>query len=416
MDAGQVLALPSARRGLFGSVAVPPSKSLAQRYLVAACLAGPPSQVDNVPEGEDFTLLLAALQKVGFQLRVEGAKVSVEGFSPVAGATLFLGNNGTGLRLLLAVLASLPGRYLLDGVPRLRERPIGGLLTALRALGARITGESLPLVVEGGELAGETVRLDARVSSQFVSALLFLGCRLPAGLRVELSHPVPSWPYVEMTAAVLRVFGAEVTLDPKAAVVRGPLAPRKLTVEGDWSAAAFPLVGVAVAGGELEVRGVRRPSVQGDAAIVEILRRAGCRMHAGTDSVRVVGPATAPFKARLSDVPDLFPPLSVLVALRGGELSGLGHLAYKESNRLAVMVDRLRQLGLEVETDGASFRGTGGPKPRAPGYPLSPEADHRIAMALAVAGLVTPGLHLLDPGCVAKSWPGFFETWADLVR
>lgn len=416
MEAGQILELPWAREGLFGEVAVPPSKSLAQRYLLAACLAGPPSQVDNVPAAEDPQLLLAALRAVGFQLRVEGATVGVEGYSPVPEARVFLGNNGTGARLLLALLASLPGRFVVDGVERLRQRPIAGLVTALRSLGARIQGDALPLVVEGGELNGGTVRVDARPSSQFVSALLFLGCRLPGGLRVELPQPVPSWPYVAMTAGVLREFGAEVALGRNAVAVSGPLEPRRVTVEGDWSAAAFPLVGVAVAGGEVRVTGVRTASWQGDAAIVDILRGAGCRVNLEPGAVRAAGPASGAVVARLFDAPDLFPPLAVLVALRGGELSGLEHLAYKESDRVRVMADRLRQLGLDVEAEGSCFRARGGGKPQAPAVPLSPEADHRIAMALAVAGLAAPGLRLADPQCVGKSWPGFFEAWRRLVR
>ncbi len=416
MDAGQVVELPFAREGLFGSVQVPPSKSLAQRYLLAACLAGPPSRVEGYPQAEDPQLLLAALQKVGFQLRVAGQSVAVEGFSPVRAAQLFLGNNGTGLRLLVALLTSMPGRYWLDGVPRLRERPLGRLLSALRSLGARIEGEGLPLVIEGGELSGEVVAVDARESSQFVSALLFVGARLPRGLRVELSGDVPSFPYVAMTAAVLRQFGAEVRFQPQAVLVRGPLQPRQVTVEGDWSAAAFPLVGVAVAGGDVLVRGVRQGSVQGDAAVADILHRAGCEVMEKGDGVRVRGAATSGVRARLSEVPDLFPALAVLVALRGGELTGLGHLAYKESNRVLVMAERLRQLGLEVETNGVSFRAQGRGNPQAPMFPLSPHADHRIAMALAVAGLVTPGLRVTDPQCVAKSWPHFFQAWTALVR
>lgn len=416
MEAGQVVELPFAREGLFGSVQVPPSKSLAQRYLLAACLAGPPAAVENYPQAEDPKLLLAALQKVGFLLRVEGQRVAVEGFSPVREAQLFLGNNGTGLRLLVALLTSLPGRYQVDGVPRLRERPLGRLLQALRSLGARIEGEGLPLVIEGGELAGGEVTVDARESSQFVSALLFLGAKLPFGLRIQLLQEVPSFPYVTMTAAVLRHFGAEVLFRPDAVLVKGPLEPRQVVVEGDWSAAAFPLVGVAVAGGDVLVEGVRQGSVQGDAALADILQRAGCHLRLEAEGVRVLGRATKSLRARLAEVPDLFPALAVLVALRGGELTGLGHLAYKESNRLQVMAERLRQLGLEVEADGVSFRAKGVQKPKAPPFPLSPQADHRIAMALAVAALVTPGLRVSDPQCVAKSWPDFFQAWTSLVR
>lgn len=347
---------------------------------------------------------------------MDGATVRAEGFSPVSEARLFLGNNGTGLRLLLAVLAALPGRFHVDGVPRLRERPIAPLVSALRRLGGRIEGDQLPLVVEGGHLRSGVVALEARESSQFLSALMFVGAYLAGGLRVELAGPVPSWPYVTMTAGVLSEFGVEVRFEKNAVEVRGPLRPRQVAVEGDWSAAAFPLVGVAVAGGDVRVSGLRYPSLQGDAAVADLLRVAGCDVEVGGDGVRVRGAARFPLEASLRDTPDLFPAASVLVAVRGGKLTGLGHLAFKESNRVAVMTDRLRQLGFAVTADGERFWAEGQRQPKVGAEPLFPEGDHRVAMALAVAALVTPGVRLADPSCVAKSWPDFWHAWGQLVR
>jgi len=406
---------PPCPRGLFGAVKVPPSKSLAQRGLLAACIAGVPSTVCEFPLAEDPELLLAALGAVGYRLRREGDSVAVEGFSPVGAATLFLGNNGTGMRLLLAHLATIPGRYRLDGTPRLRERPVAPLVEALRQAGASIVGERLPVEVVGGKPLGGSVMVDASLSSQFVSALLFAGARLPQGLVVEVKGKLPSRPYVTMTCAVLRAFGARVTEGDRVFSVRGPLAPRTFPVEGDWSAAAFPMVGVAVAGGEVEVLGVQLPSAQGDSVIATLLREAGCEVTVTARGVRVRGPATKPLRADLQDCPDLFPPLSVLVALRGGRLTGLGNLAVKESPRLAVMAEHCRRLGLVVEVGSDWFAAPGGSKPATPPEPLSPAGDHRVAMALALASLVAPGLAIQDPGCVGKSWPGFFAAWEKLV-
>ncbi|MCX7895127.1 MAG: 3-phosphoshikimate 1-carboxyvinyltransferase [Thermoanaerobaculum sp.] len=416
MELGQTLQLPQAPSGLRGRIRVPPSKSLAQRYLLAASLAGPPAQVEQFSPAEDPQLLLQALQELGYGFAVAGPTVRVQGLAERGGATLFFGNNGTGLRLLLAQLAAIPGRWVVDGVPRLRERPLGGLLAALRQLGAVVEGERLPLVVHGRLLAGGRVRLDASQSSQFVSALMFLGVRLPLGLEVELAGVVPSWPYVTLSAAVLQAFGAQVELSPSRLRVAGPLRPRTVAVEGDWSAAAFPLVGVAVAGGAVEVLGVDATSPQGDLAIVQLLRQAGCQVEERPEGVWIEGPGRRPLRGNLANVPDLFPPLAVYVALRGGKLEGLGHLAYKESPRVEVMARHLSALGLDVGADGDSFWGSGTPTaPRAPAEPLSPYGDHRIAMALAVAGLVTPGLQLSEPVCVAKSWPEFFRSWLQLI-
>lgn len=408
--------LPHAPRGLAGTIPVPFSKSLAQRHLLAACLAGPPSAVRGYPEAEDAQLFLQALQQVGFQLQVDGQQVQVLGFAPKREAQLFLGNNGTGLRLLLAQLAAWPGRYFVDGVPRLRQRPLSPLLSALRQLGAEIQGDRLPLEVVGGSLQGEHVSVEASASSQFVSALLFLGARLPQGLTVEVLGELPSRPYVELTVEVLRAFGCQVREEGSCCRVQGPLQPQQVTVEGDWSAAAFPLVGVAVAGGEVEVQGVDLRSRQGDAVVVELLRQAGCELAGAPGSVRGRGPASGPLVASLRHCPDLFPALSVLVALRGGKLTGLAHLAGKESDRVQVMAAHLRRLGLSVEAGPHWLEAAGGGIPRAPREPLSPEGDHRIAMALAIAGLVTPGLALDQPQCVAKSWPDFFPLWQRLVR
>jgi hypothetical protein len=242
--------------------------------------------------------------------------VEALGRDEVAGAELFLANNGTGARLLLAQLAALPGDWLIDGSPRLRERPVGGLATTLRALGADIAPagggrsgvDALPLRVRGRALRGGTVALDPSASSQFVSALLLLAPRLPGGLEVELAAPPPSRPYIGLTLEVLRAFGASVETrgDDRWFRVAGPLVPGSYTVEGDWSAAAFPCAAVAVAGGEATVAGVRLASAQGDTLIARLLADAGCSVRETADGIAIAGPALRPVRADLRDSPDLF--------------------------------------------------------------------------------------------------------------
>jgi len=405
---------------------VPPSKSLTQRALLAAALAGRRSAVRRPLDAEDSRLLAVALGGLGFRLSWGADAVEALGRDEVGGAELFLGNNGTGARLLLAQLAALPGDWLLDGSPRLRERPVGGLVTTLRALGADIApagggrsgADALPLRVRGQTLRGGTVALDASASSQFVSALLLLAPRLPGGLEVELAAAPPSRPYVGLTLEVLRAFGAAVETrgDGRWFRVAGPLRPATYTVEGDWSAAAFPCAAVAVAGGAATVAGVRLDSAQGDAVIARLLAEAGCSVRETSDGIAISGPALRPVHADLRDTPDLFPALAVVVALVGGRLTGLAGLATKESDRLAVMVESLRALGLPVRAEGESFTGAGGrPVGHAPAGPLDPADDHRVAMALAVAGTVVPGLRVAQPGCVGKSWPGFWQDWRTLL-
>ncbi len=252
-----VRAVPHAPRGVKGSVRVPPSKSLTQRALVAAALAGQGSAVRSPLDAEDPRLLFAALRRAGFRLEWEAGSIVAGGRDRVERGEFFLGNNGTGARFLLAQLAALPGRWVLDGSERLRERPLAPLASALARLGALIEpvrGPALvlPLAVAGRTLAGGEVALDASSSSQFVSALLLLGAVLPQGLVVRLPDPPPSRPYLDLTAEVLETFGARVAADASGtvfAVRGGGLAAAEITVEGDWSAAAFPLAGAAVAGG-----------------------------------------------------------------------------------------------------------------------------------------------------------------------
>ncbi len=416
--------LPAAPRGLRGTVTVPPSKSLTQRALVAAVMAGPGSVVRGPSGADDPRLLVEALRAVGYGLTWKDGAVAASGRAPVAEATLDCGNNGTGMRFLLAHVASLPGTWVVDGGPRLRERPVTSLVAALRDLGADIAGlgarpDELPLRVRGGGLRGGGVALDAAPSSQFVSALLLLGAALPGGLVVSTAARPPSRPYLDLTVEVLEAFGAPASVEEegrRCTVAGGALRPTEFAVEGDWSAAAFAMAAVAVAGGAVEVRGLRAASRQGDAVVADLLVATGCTVRATSAGLAVEGPSRRPLVADLRDAPDLFPAMAVVVAAAGGRLTGLEGLAAKESDRLAVMTVHLRRLGVPVRSGRGWFESDGGlHAAAAPASPLSPEADHRIAMALAAAGCVVPGLRVSDPACVDKSWPGFWRQWATLV-
>jgi 3-phosphoshikimate 1-carboxyvinyltransferase len=421
---------PHAPHGLAGTIEAPPSKSLTQRALVAAATAGGGSRVVRPLDAEDPRLLFDALRAAGYRLEWDSGVVRASGRAPMPGAPLFLGNNGTGARFMLAQAAGLEGEWVIDGVPRLRERPMSGLRRALERLGARIepatsigrapagAAGQLPLRVFGATLPGGEVSIDPAASSQFVSALLLLGARLRDGLVVRLEREPPSRPYLDLTAEVLEAFGARCEADDGGRTygVHGPLRPAEFEIEGDWSAAAFPMAAAAVAGGTVEVAGVRADSGQGDALVATLLARAGCDVSATDRGVRVSGPASRRLQVDLRDAPDLFPALAVVVASAGGRLTGLEALAGKESDRGAVMASHLSALGFDVAFDGGVFSGAGRraavPAPRGP---LDPAGDHRVAMALAVAGSAAGGVRIGDPSCVAKSWPGFWAAWDVLV-
>lgn len=421
----EVRVLRHAPGGVTGRVAVPSSKSLTQRALVAAARAGTGACVRRALDAEDPRLLFRALLGAGFDMVWEGEEVLARGHLPVERAELELGNNGTGLRLLLAQLAVLPGRFRVDGSLRLRERPLKPLLGALQRLGASVepavagAGERLPLLVHGQPLTGGTIELDAAASSQFVSALLMLAPLLPAGLEVRVPAAPPSRPYIDLTVEVLRRFGVEVASRPDGLAWRvapGAFSPAVYEVEADWSAAAFPLVAVALAGGAVEVPGLRYPSPQGDARVLDLLVSAGCRPSVSREGVRLEGPADRPLEADLRDTPDLFPVLALAVTNLGGRLRGLGGLVHKESDRLAEMNRLLGEMGAELRLAGDEASAPGGARLTAPAHALDPAGDHRLAMALAVAGCTVPGLRLACPGCVGKSWPTFWSAWDGLLE
>lgn len=419
-------AAPHGGAGFGGRIAVPPSKSLTQRALVAAALA-PGSRIVRPLDARDPRLLFDALRAAGFSLTWEDGEVRSSARSHTEGAELLLGNNGTGARFLLAQLAATPGRFRLDGDQRLRQRPIAPLAEALRSLGARISpvapGDggpgtlALPLVIDGGALAGGEVSVDAASSGQFVSALMLLAPRLRHGLTIRLTAPPPSRPYLDLTEEVLAAFDVAVTRvgECEFHVPAARLRATTFTVEGDWSAAAFPMAAAALTGGAVEVEGVRVASRQGDAVVARLLEGIGCTVSATARGVRIAGRAHLPLVADLRDTPDLFPPLAVVTAALGGRLEGLAGLAVKESDRLRLVTDLLERLGYDVAHTGDSFTSGGGVPPVARWRgALSPEQDHRVAMALAVAGAVTEGVVVEDAACVSKSWPEFWDAWEKL--
>ena len=337
--------------------------------------------------------------------------------------TLDLGNSGTGARLLLSLLAAVPGRFVVDGGPRLRQRPMAPLLDCLKTLGGgvRSVDGHLPVEMNGGVLIGGKATLRPEVSSQFVSSLVLAAPLMVRGLDLDVVGPLPSAPYLDLTEDVLRAFGARVEVDRRRRrwqVSPGLEPGTRYRVEGDWSAAAFVLAAHGVAGGEVEVGPLDRHSRQGDRVVCEILAPYGVEYRQEKDRLLLRGSAGRPFTADLSNAPDLFPAMAVVAAAApaGSLFSGLDHLKHKESDRLAVIVENLRRLGAELTVDDAGLHIL---SPMRRGHAVPPEVtaagDHRIAMAMAVAALAAGPLHLDDASCVAKSFPGFWSMWDRLV-
>jgi 3-phosphoshikimate 1-carboxyvinyltransferase len=414
--------LVQARAPLAARVEVPASKSLTNRALLAAAVADG-ATIDRPLDCEDTRLLAEALDAAGWPVAWgERLEVGPRAGVPHGPIHLHLGNSGTGARLMIALCAAVPGTFVIDGTARLRERPMLPLLDALQLLGADAQSNDggLPVRIHGRTLAGGRVTLPPTVSSQFATALLLIAPLFRAGLDLELEGRVPSRPYLDLTEDVLATFGVAVEHDPRGRrwrIRRGRPRPAHVTVEGDWSAAAFFFAAAALAGGRVEIAGLSSTSRQGDRRVVEVMERAGLAVTWGADAVTAGGPVTGPVSADLGDAPDLFPALAAVAA--GGppssRLDGLEHLKHKESDRLSVMVSNLTGLGAEVEHDHGSLVFTTRLRHSGSSRRVTAAADHRIAMAMAAVALVAGPLELDDPSSVQKSFPGFWDQWAVLV-
>jgi 3-phosphoshikimate 1-carboxyvinyltransferase len=335
-------------------------------------------------------------------------------------ATVDCGLAGTVMRFLPPVAGLFTGPVGFDGDPHMRNRPVGEVLSALRALGMAVEGDTLPFTVTGsGAVAGGTVVIDASASSQFVSALLLAGARFEGGVDVRHDgKPIPSQPHIDMTVAMLREHGVEVD-DSDAnrwAVSPGSVAPVDRTIEPDLSNAAPFLALAAVTGGRITVRDWPERTTQAGDALREILARMGCTVDRGAAGVTVSGPDRLEgVDLDLHDVGELTPVLAALCALADGpsHLRGIGHIRGHETDRLAALARELGALGADVteHADGLSFT------PAAlHGGTFRTYADHRMAHAAAVVGAAVEGVEIEDVATTSKTFPGFPEVWAGLVQ
>lgn len=418
--------VPAGRKAS-GRLRVPSSKSLTHRWLNLALLSRRPMVVERPLFAEDTRLFLAALDRCGFRVEEEGDDVRLEPGEPVSGdgeVEVFCGNAGTMLRFLVATLAAIPGSWRLDGVPRLRERPVGPLVESLRKLGARIeylvSEGYVPLHIEGGSLGAGTTFLDAGESSQYLSALLMAALRAPGEVTVEVSS-LTSGPYVDVTLGVVEAAGGRIErLGPKTWRVHpSDLRADHARVEGDWSAACYPAAAAALTGGKVHLDGLARDSRQGDRGFLDLLLQMGAEADWREDGLEVRGTgALRGVEADLSTMPDQVPTLAALGPFAAGQtrIFNVAHLRIKESDRLEAMATELCKLGAEVDEGPDSLRIPGvwsGSNPPTSPVLIDPRGDHRIAMSLALAGLRRPGVVVGSPEVVAKSYPGF---WKDLER
>jgi 3-phosphoshikimate 1-carboxyvinyltransferase len=430
MDSGRWRA-PAAQGPVRATLRLPGSKSITNRALILAALSDSPSVVRGLLKARDTALAIGALRTLGSTIDERGADVGVSPGVPAAGAAVSVdvGNAGTVMRFLPAVAALTPADVAFDGDPRARERPVGALLSALRALGVSIDDDgrgALPFTVHGaGSVPGGPVTLDASGSSQLVSGLLLAAPRFTDGVEVRHSGPpVPSLPHIEMTVRMLRDAGASVEVGagarPDHWVVRpGRLNLGDFTVEPDLSNAGPFLAAALVTGGSVTIRDWPLVSLQAADAILDVITALGGSVARGDSGLTVTGSGVINgIDADLRDIPELCLPLTSVAAFASGPstFTGVGHTRAQETDRLAAIAKEINALGGDVTElpDGLSVT----PRPlRVPaGHAFASYDDHRMVMAGAVLGLGVPGIEVLNVATVGKTFPDFTTLWEGLVR
>lgn len=407
---------------LCASVRVPGSKSLSQRALVAAVLARGESAISNVLVSQDTMYLISGLRELGAKIVETDNGFNVAGTAGKltnSGKELFLGNNGTALRFLTAMVCLGKGKFLLTGEKRLLERPVGALVEALQNMGADISmrNNCPPVEINAKGLTGGKITLRDIESSQYVSALLLCAPYMPEGMNLILRGGVVSTPYIDLTIAVMNDFGAKIIQTGKYEyqVAAGEIYQgREYSVEGDASSASYFFLAAALLKKTIRVEGISRKSKQGDIRLLEVLEELGCEVKSEQSWVEVTGNnlAQGDFTFDLNDMPDMVPTLAMLAAFRKGQtvISNVAHLRIKESNRLAALVTELNRTGIEAQEmpEGLVIQG-GKMRPAK----IETYNDHRMAMSFAIAGLAVQGIEIGDKKCVDKSFPEF---WKELEK
>jgi len=401
------------------SITAPPSKSFSHRALVAAALARGSSSIEDPLISDDTTITATALRSLGVPLVWEGGVVRITGvdgrFPTREEALLDLGDSGTSMRFFaaLALLAGNP--VVLQGSPRMHERPIGPLVSALREVGGEVRylgKEGYPPLRVAGALRGGDVVVDGSISSQFISALLMAAPCGEGDLSLTVSPPPVSRSYLDLTAGVMSAFGAPLDRkDYTRFFVKGGTGYRGRTysIEGDFSSASYFLATGAVCGGRVRVGNLNRESPQGDRRFPEILEEMGCRVRWDSAGILLESHGSlSGVDVEMSGSPDTVQTLCAVAAFARSptRISGIDHLRHKESDRIQATAGSLRTLGGDVRVEGDTV--TIHPRPLHGGV-IDPEGDHRTAMAFAVIGLGAGGVTIRDAECVSKSYPQFWD-------
>ncbi len=410
-----------------GQVRPPGSKSITNRALVCAALAQGESLLTGALDSEDTHVMIAGLKQLGIDVEVNdaGETLRVQGCGgkiAANAADIFVGNSGTTIRFLTALVTLGQGKYRLDGIERMRERPIVDLVDALNQLGAKVVCDGAqgcpPVVVHADGLDGGSAEVRGDISSQFLSGLLMAAPCAKNPVTLNVAGTLVSIPYVAMTLRVMQSFGIETIPASDYAKIEipsiGNYTATDYDIEPDASAASYFWAAAAVTGGEVTVKGLSRESLQGDVAFVECLAQMGCKVHHEKDSITVIGMPLQGIDIDMNGISDTVQTLAVVALFAEGttRIRNVGHIRHKETDRIAAVATELRKLGANVIVHAEGLDIAPGPLRAAA---IDTYNDHRMAMSFAIAGLVQPGVVIRNPGCTAKTYPRFFDDLARLV-
>ena len=406
-----------------GEVNLPGSKSLSNRALLLAALAQGTTKITNLLESDDTRHMLNALKQLGikYTLSEDKTQCTVEGNAgPISSEKvqeLFLGNAGTAMRPLCAALCLGEGEYLLTGEPRMKERPIGHLVDALRQAGANInyieTEGYPPIQIEANGLSAGNVEIEGAISSQFLTALLLAAPMAKEDMTITILGELVSKPYIDITLHIMKAFGVDVVNDNyETFMIKGGQtyqAVESFMVEGDASSASYFLAAAAIKGGTVKVTGIGKNSIQGDVAFADVLEKMGAKVEWGEDFISVTKAELNAIDMDFNHIPDAAMTIATTALFAKGTttLRNIYNWRVKETDRLFAMATELRKVGAEVE-EGEDYLKITPPK-QLNHAAIDTYDDHRMAMCFSLLALDPVSVTINEPECTAKTFPTYFE-------
>lgn len=414
------------RGPIVGKIRPPGSKSITNRALVCAALAEGTSLLSGALDSDDTQVMVGALKALGLDVDHDLAARTIRivgcgGKLPNAEADLYIGNSGTTVRFLAAMLATTQGEFRLHGTARMHERPIQDLIDAVGRLGGRIESENQtgcpPIVVHASGLAGGRSTIRGDVSSQFLSGLLMAAPYAKTPIELVVESALVSQPYIQMTLEVMKSFGIA-RADSDLSSFKIPLGRYRgcdYQIEPDASAASYFFAAAAITGGRVTVEGLTRQALQGDVGFVDALERMGCEVSESGGAITVVGGKLRGIDIDMNAISDTMQSLAPVALFADGPttIRGVAHNRHKETDRIHAVAVEMRKLGADVEEFDDGLKITPDIA-KLHGAEIDTYDDHRMAMSFAIVGLRVPGVVIRDPDCTRKTYPEFFVDLAAL--